>query len=368
MTTPIDAQTSRRGLLKAMGTLGSLAAVQGAAATLLMARPSPAHAALTEVQTMRSTSKSWLWAGEDFARGGGYFEEAGLNVVSNASGRGVNVNALIGGAVDVVLGAPSQAIRAAAQGQPIKIFAGTVNKYASHIVINGEILKERGVDVNSPIEDKIRAMRGLKLGITGPGAAPDNLFRFLFGKVGIDPDAEAQLISIQGGGSGMLAGMERQTIDGFCLSSPTSDIAVQKFGAAYLFNMATDPPEELSDYLYITAMTTDRVLEEKREMLLNYCRGTAMALKAIREDRETFRTWAADWFDGLDPEIFDKAFATNSRIYMPNPIPTQRHWELNKMFVDQGFATMGEDPLPADMAFDATYYAGLAEEATAAVG
>lgn len=367
MTQPIDLRTSRRSLMKAAGTLGSVAAVQGAATALLLGRPKRAHAQLQEVQTMRSTAKSWLWAGEDFAAGGGYFEEAGLNVVSNASGRGVNVNALIGGAVDIVLGAPGQAMRAQAQNQPIKIIAGTVNKYASNIVINADILAERGVDESSPVEEKIEAMRGLKLGTTGPGAAPDNLFRFLFAKVGIDPDTEAELVSVQGGGSGMLAGMERGTIDGFCLSSPTSDIAIQNFGAAYLFNMATNPPEELSDYLYITAQVSEDAITERREMLFDYCRGTALALKAIREEPETFKAWAQEWFEGLDPDIFEKAFATNSQIYMPNPIPTQSHFELNKMFVNQGFETLGEDPLPDDFDFLAAYDPSIAEEATAAI-
>jgi NitT/TauT family transport system substrate-binding protein len=353
--------------MKAAGTLGSVAAVQGVASALLLARPSPAAAQLREVQTMRSTAKSWLWAGEDFASGGGYFEDAGLSVVSNASGRGVNVNALIGGAVDIVLGAPGQAMRAQAQNQPIKIIAGTVNKYASNIVIDAEILAERGVDESSPVEAKIEAMRGLKLGTTGPGAAPDNLFRFLFAQVGIDPDTEAELVSVQGGGSGMLAGMERGTIDGFCLSSPTSDIAIQNFGAAYLFNMATNPPPELEDYLYITAQVSEETIAERRDMLLDYCRGTALALKAIREEPETFKAWAADWFEGLDPAIFEKAFETNSQIYMPNPIPTERHFELNRMFVDQGFATLGEDPLPEDFTFETAYDPSIAEEATAAI-
>lgn len=359
---------SRRSLLKAAGTLGSVAAAQGAATALLMSRPSRALAQETTVRTMRSTAKSWLWAGEDFASGGGYFDEVGLNVVSNASGRGVNVNALIGGQVDIVLGAPGQAMRAQVRDQPIKIIAGTVNKYASNIVIDAAILSERGVDESSPVEEKIEAMRGLRLGTTGPGAAPDNLFRFLFAKVGIDPDQDVQLVSVQGGGAGMLAGIERGVLDGFCLSSPTSDVAVQNFGAAYLFNMATNPPEELTNYLYITAQVTEDMISERREMLLNYCKGVALALKAIHEQPDVFEAWAREWFDGLEPEIFEQAFATNSQIYMRDPVPTEAQFELNKMFVNRGFETLGEDPLPADFTFLDAYEPSIAQEASAEVG
>jgi NitT/TauT family transport system substrate-binding protein len=277
------------------------------------------------------------------------------------------VNALIGGQVDIVLGSPGAAMRAAVQGQPIKLIGGTVNKYASNIVVDADILAERGVDESSPVDEKIRAMAGLRLGTTGPGAAPDSLFRFLFDKVGIDPESEVELVSIQGGGAGMLAGMERGVIDGFCLSSPTSDLAVQNFGAAYLFNMATNPPEELDDYLYITIQVFEDAITEKRELLFDYMRGVALALRAIREEPETFEAWARDWFEGLDPAIFEKAFATNRAIYMPNPVPTESHFELNKMFVNRGFATLGEDPLPDDFGFLSAYDPSIAEEATAAI-
>ena len=47
-----------------------------------------------EIQTLRSTSKSWLWAAEDYANSRGFFDKARVKVVSNASNRGTNVAAL----------------------------------------------------------------------------------------------------------------------------------------------------------------------------------------------------------------------------------------------------------------------------------
>ena len=105
-----------------------------------------------------------------------------------------------------------------------------VNKYASHVVIKKDILDKAGVTESSPVEAKAALLKGLTLGTTGPGAAPDNLLRFLISKANLDPEQDTQLVGIQGGGQALLASMERGVIDGFCLSSPTSDIAVSKFG------------------------------------------------------------------------------------------------------------------------------------------
>lgn len=355
---------NRRRLLQTAAATGGLVAMHGVAGGLLSR---PARAAGHELSTMRSTAKSWLWAAEDYGRDGGFFEQAGVKVASNASGRGVNVAALIGGEVDIVLGSPDSAILAAAQGQPLKIFAGMVNKYASHVVIKKDILDKAGVTESSPVEAKAAVLKGLKLGTTGPGAAPDNLFRFLLSKANLDPDRDTQLVGIQGGGQALLASMERGVIDGFCLSSPTSDIAVSKFGAAYLFNMATNPPPELANYLYITAYTTEKTIAEKRAALVNYCKGLALTLRSIQSDRAAFRGWAETWFEGLEPTIFGPAFDTNSRIFMDTPMPSAAQFELNRQFVNRGAATRGQPGLPDSMTFEKAYDPSIAQEALASL-
>ena len=53
--------------------------------------------AMPELQTMRSTARSWLWLAEDYGTAGGFFAKAGVKVISNASNRGVNIQALAGG-------------------------------------------------------------------------------------------------------------------------------------------------------------------------------------------------------------------------------------------------------------------------------
>jgi NitT/TauT family transport system substrate-binding protein len=357
---------TRRGLLKAGTALGGFAMLQGFASGLALVSPRTARAA-TRFITVRSTSKSWLWAPEDFARDSGDYSRFGLDLESTSTGRGVNVSALVGGATDVVLGAPGPTIHAQVQGQPVKMIAGLVNKYASHIVINKGILDRAGVNEGSPLDKKIAVLKGLRLGTTGPGAAPDTLFRFMMAKGGINPDKEAQLVTIQGGGSGMLAGMQKGVIDGFCLSSPTSDLAVQKFGAAYLFNMASNPPPELANYLYIVATVSNKALTEKREALVNYCRGLTVALQAINAKPAAFKGWAKQWFQGLDPAIFETAFEVNSRIYMPNPVPTQQQFDLNLLLVNQELKTLGKDPVPGSFGFRDAYDPTIAEEAVKSI-
>jgi NitT/TauT family transport system substrate-binding protein len=319
------------------------ATVQGALSVLLLAPAARAQG--RELSSLRATAKSWLWSAEDYAIGRGMFEAAGLRVRMAATERGVNQDALLAGATDILLGAPTQNMRVQIRRQPVKMFAGTVNKYASNIVIKNEAATQAGVTEASAPEAKGRALKGLRLGTTGVGAGPDQLIRYVMRLGGLDPDREAQLVPVRGGGPAMLAAMQNNQLDGFCLSSPTSDLAVQRFGAVYMFNMSTNPPPSLADYLYITASATEKTLADKQESLVAYCKGVAAALTAIKSTPEAFKAWSREWFAGMDPALFETSFANNIDIYMATPRPTETQFALNLEFL-KAELELGKQPAP----------------------
>lgn len=330
---------------------GALTVVGGFAAASFLPRVVHAQASMPELTTLRSTSKSWLWAAEDYATSAGFFTEARVKVTSNASNRGTNIAALQGGGVDVVLGDPGEALRARGQNLQIRTFVATVNRYASHILLKNDILAKRGVDEKAPIDKKIAALKGLKLGTTGPGAAPDALFRFLAAQGGLDANRDFQLVPIQGGGPAILAALQQNVIEGFCLSSPTADLAVQRQGCGYLFQMALNPPPQMAEVQYIVASTAESTIAAKRDALERYCRGIALALRSIKSEPEKFKAWAKDWFEGLEPATFDLAFANNGAIYFADPTPKSELLAKNIEFINTVNKQMGAEALPTTLNF-----------------
>ena len=328
--------------------------------------PARAYAqSVPEIQTLRSTAKSWLWAAEDYANARGFFTKARVKVVSNASNRGTNVAALAGSGVDIVLGDPGEASRARGEKLAIKSFVSTVNKYASNVVLSNAVLKRLGINEQAPVDRKAAALKGLRLGTTGPGAAPDALFRWLAVQAKLDPNTDLRLVPLQGGGPGMLAALQQNVIDGFCLSSPTSDLAVKDRDCGYLFNMALNPPPALKEYNYIIASTSEAALanKDRREALVRYCMGLAMALKEINASPPEFRAWADKWFEGLPPEIASTSFEINSKIFFSNPLPKESFFQSNVDFLNTVQKTMNAAPLPATLTFKDMYDTSVAQEA-----
>ena len=322
---------------------------------------------MPELQTMRSTSKAWLWLAEDYARDGGFFEKAGVRVVSNASNRGTNIASLAGSGVDIVLGDPGEAINARGQGFGVRTFLQTVARYASHIVVKKDILDRAGITEASPVEAKAAVLKGLRLGTTGPGAAPDNLFRWMAKRAGLDSNKDMRLVGIQGGGPGMIAGLQQGVIDGFCLSSPTADLAVSRAGCAYLFDMAANPPPEFNPFCYIVASTAERTLASKRDALLRYATGITLTLRSIAAEPDRFRAFAVPYLE-LDPAIAERAFASNGRIYFTDPVPNDALFRRNLDFMNVSRAAQGEDPLPKDLVFTSLFDPSIATEAVKRLG
>jgi NitT/TauT family transport system substrate-binding protein len=356
MTMTVFRSMSRRGLLAGGGALASASFIP---------KTIYAQTALPELVTLRSTSKSWLWAAEDYGNAGGFFSQAGVKVTSNASNRGTNIAALQGGGVDIVLGDPGEPIRAKSQNLQVKTFISTVARYASHVVVKKAVLQKAGLTEASPPSAKFAALKGLKLGTTGPGAAPDALLRFFASLGKLDADSDFQLVPIQGGGPGMLAALEQNLIDGFCLSSPTADLAIQKQGCDYLFQMATNPPPEMAEHWYIGASTHETTLKTKRDALVRYCKGVSLALKSIAEDQPKFKAWAKDWFEGMEPALFDSAFANNGRIYFTDPTPKKDLFDRNISFINIVNKSMKSDPVPASVTFESLVDATLVRDALA---
>jgi NitT/TauT family transport system substrate-binding protein len=314
------------------------------------------------LQTLRSTAKSWIWMVEDYALGAGFFDKAGVGVVANSSGRGTNINALIGSSVDVEWGDPGEALNARKENLPFRTIGQTVGKFGSHVVVKSDILAKLGVTEQSPLEAKLAALKGLRMGSTGPGGAPDNLLRWLAVRGGMNPQTDMRLVPIQGGGPAIVAALQQGVIDGFCLSSPTSDLAVTRFGCGYLFNMVTNPPPEFRSYTYIICNTSERTLRDKRDALVRYVAGLAMAMRSMAADPEAFKAFAVPFLE-LDPSIAAPAYANNASMYYREPVLTEAQFATNVAFISTANKSAGMDPIPPTLTYASMYEPSVALEA-----
>ncbi|HEX4818056.1 MAG TPA: ABC transporter substrate-binding protein, partial [Nonomuraea sp.] len=136
-----------------------------------------------------------------------------------------------------------------------------LNRVTLTLVMRKEVAERKRVTAASPLQDRLRALQGLRIGITSPGSPTDTYMRYYLGSVGLDPERDVELVPL-GGGSALLAALEKGQIDAYHLSPPTPYVAAEKgFGVVLVDGPKGEVPElDRFDY---TAWATSRQWAEE---------------------------------------------------------------------------------------------------------
>lgn len=299
-----------------------VAAITGAA-LLLGGAALPAVAQDKQEITFAMPSVGMLYLPVYVADVMGYFEDRGIeaDVRVFKAGGAAAMASVIGGDTHVYPGTPAAAMRAVQQGTDVKIFTALMTQYASNVVIQGEIARELGLTEDSSVEDRLKALKDLNIGVTGAGSGTHQLALYMLEQAGYNPETDATVVFV-GGSRELLAAFELGRIDGFILSNPTSDTAIAKHDAFLLFDMAAGELPDLNGYLYITLNARESWLQEDPERSANLVAAINDATQAMHDPARTEdvrnQVYAA-FFDQFDKDLFDLAWSRVVKAYPTSP-------------------------------------------------
>ena len=259
--------------------LGILRALIIPAIALAFAAPSPAsaQAPLKKIRvTIPVPALTFypLYVGRDR----GIFAKQGFDVeIIQTSGDGPDVDALISGSVEFTVSTPNRLFMAAEQGKPLLAVANLGNRMAIECWMNKDVATRLGVSVNSPLEQRIKALKGLTVAGTRPGA-----FTYLpSGRIcqtlrAGAAEEDVQIIGI-GGPAAMIPAVENNQVALACTGSPAPELAISRGKAvAYTNNInGGDPSYDnfLFELLYVRPEFAKSDPDVVRRMIRGLCGG-----------------------------------------------------------------------------------------------
>jgi NitT/TauT family transport system substrate-binding protein len=167
----------------------------------------------------------------------GYFSDEGLRVeISDFQGGAKALEALVGGSADVVCGAYEHTLYMAAKGISLKAIALQANSFG--LVVGIE--KTRAAAYHG-----LPDLKGMKIGVTGPGSASDVGLRMLLSKVALTVN-DVAIIGV-GGGAAAVAAVKAGRLDAIANFDPAISL-LQRDGAIKTI-LDTRKQNDL-DYLY----------------------------------------------------------------------------------------------------------------------
>jgi len=171
-----------------------------------------------------------------------------------------------------------------------------MDRMTMNLVVRNDALAKAGIDAHAPLEQRLKVLKGLTIGITRAGAPTDAYSRYFLIKAGLDPQKDATLTQV-GGPAGLSAAFRSGRIDAFMLSPPLpQNLERAGQGTIIVHNTDGEVPE-LTGMSYITLFTSKDYAQKNGPALKAYAHAIQDALKWIRGNREeALKLLGAKWF------------------------------------------------------------------------
>jgi NitT/TauT family transport system substrate-binding protein len=177
------------------------------------------------------------------AQASGYFAEEGLDVdIVVAPGPGA-VQAVLSRDAQFTVAVATYQIAAYERGQPLLALMSVLTRNSVNVVMHKEVARAKGISEKSPLADKIRALKGLKLSGLTPGSFTQQVLLYYLLKAGLDPQKDVEMVGL-GTAAALLTALEQRRIDAFAIGTPTPEAAVARgFGLMVVDNAAGEDPD-----------------------------------------------------------------------------------------------------------------------------
>lgn len=150
------------------------------------------------------------------------FEKHGVEV-ELVYGTGIQVaNILISGSTDFGAFAIEHGVAVTSKGQDVKLLVVTLTRPPFSVIVRNEVPTP---NAGKPYPQMLADLKGLKLGISTPGASTDVTLRFLLREAGLDPQKDVTIVPV-GDPTTALASLKNGVIDGNMSVEPTQTAAV----------------------------------------------------------------------------------------------------------------------------------------------
>lgn len=235
------------------------------------------------------------------ARDKGYFAEQGLTVNDpTILGTGAKLAAaLVSESIEVGGGVMTDAFNAANAGQDVKVISNLVGQYYVDIIVGN---KAKVAPDDAPLADKIKSLKGLRIGITGPGSGNEALVKYLFAMVGMNTATDVTLVNLGAQATAVVGALKNNQVDALSFFQPIGQqVEASKLGRIYISPARGDVPE-IEGEAHGVAIASPKALADKQDALKAYIKGIAKAEEFIHTaDAADVEAELAKYQGNMDP-------------------------------------------------------------------
>lgn len=328
--TPTQAPTAEPS---AAGSSAASASPQ--ASVDLLATYPPKSGTLLSVKFAQSVPQM-SFAPFEVAKALGFFEYQGVKIdfIQLQSGA-TALQAIQSGSIDIIDSASTEVAGGVAQGLDFQAIENTV-MMTLQFCTTKDWAAQHNITASSSIQDKMAAMKGAKIAITGPGAVSDKGARFLLKKYGgLNPDTDTQIVQV-GGAAAIPGALDANQIQGFLLSPPACGQTKNGFT---LLEPSQVP--EFANYVHEVVYAKKSWLSSHKAEAQAIATAVAMGNNYILKHPDAALTLLKKDFSAVDPAVVETSFNNTIKpAVKPDGKMDEAMWKsTNQVLIDAGIIT-----------------------------
>jgi len=185
----------------------------------------------------------------------------------------------------------------------VKLVGSLVNGYYVDIIVSNQFLAATKTSRATKLADKVAALKGKRIGITGPGSGTQALVDYLFTTNGLDTTRDAELVNVGASQASIIQLLKDGRIDAVSFAWPLSMIAdAAGVGKAYIMPALGDVPsmrEQIQSVIY----AKPDVIAKRNDMVVAFVHAVGRAEAYLHRNVGAARTM----LKAYDPELNDAA-------------------------------------------------------------
>jgi len=279
---------------------------------VVLAAP-PTHAQKMEKTSIAYPVLAFSQAVNFIAKDMGFWKQEGVEVdLKLVRGIGAS-NAVLSGSVDFSTGSGPTVIRANVRGRKMIALLVINERPAYEFVLHKDVVARLGVSPNASIEERMAALKGLRIAITGLNNVLHAFTNYLAQKGGINTKTDVKLTTMRP--PNMIAALRTKDIDGYGSGIPwpyesvkTGEGVRWATGLNDWASGLSDDVKELVPFTNTVLITRQGFPEKEPSICRKVVKGYQQALKYVHENPEGALKVMQRWFPKMDPALLKKAF------------------------------------------------------------
>ena len=254
-----------------------------AAAALAAAKFAPAQAQAAAKVTLVQSGPALAFAGLYVATNQKLWAKNGIDpTVKRVTGGPLALTALTAGETEFATLASSDVAIAAERGLPVISVAAVTTALVLGIGASNKWMAAKGITPQSPLDAKVKALKGARVGVATVGGGPVQYARYLLQAHGLDPKTDAQFLPV-GQTATRIAALREDRTDVFIGAPPEAEIVEQDGYGAMFINLATEVPL-FRDYAFTVIITSKDYIAKSEDTVRRFVRTLAAANRLIHSD------------------------------------------------------------------------------------